>query len=196
MTALRTKIESILFIAAKPLSVAKLAELCGSERDKVAKAVEEMAREYDAPERGIRILFQGQNVQMATAPDAAKLVADYIKDETTGELTKPSLETLTIIAYRSPISKAEIEQIRGVNCSLILRNLMMRGLVEAKGEPGLPTTEYHVTMEFVRFLGISKLEDLPDYDKLRSHENIVRVLEMAKEGGGEQAGDGATDAAA
>jgi segregation and condensation protein B len=75
--------------------------------------------------------------------------------------------------------RAELEQIRGVNCSIILRNLMMRGLVDAAGEPGLPTTPYSVTMEFLRFLGISSVSELPDFDTLRSHENISRVLEMA-----------------
>jgi segregation and condensation protein B len=127
----------------------------------------------------VRILHNGSEVQMSTSPDNARLVQDFLKDETTGELTKPSLETLTIIAYRGPVTKAELEQIRGVNCSLIIRNLLMRGLVEAQGEPYDPQTTFRVTMDFLRFLGVAGVEELPEYDKLRSHENVVRILEMA-----------------
>jgi segregation and condensation protein B len=178
---LTQQIESILFVANRPLSVRKLAEICGVEREEVKKAVEAIAAAYGAEERGVRLLRHGDDVQLATAPAASKLVQEFLKDETTGELTKPSLETLTIVAYRGPIAKAELEQIRGVNCSLILRNLMMRGLVEVQGEAGSPQAAYRVTMDFIRFLGVSSVEELPDYDKLRSHENIVRVLEMGKQ---------------
>lgn len=175
-----SKIESILFVAARPLSLKKLAEICGISKEEAAKAVEAISARFNVEGSGVRLLRLGDDVQMSTAPEASGTVQDFLKDETTGELTKPSLETLTIVAYRGPISKPELEQIRGVNCSLILRNLMMRGLVEALGEAGRPDARYRVTMDFVRFLGVSSVEDLPDYEKLRSHENIVRVLEMGQ----------------
>jgi segregation and condensation protein B len=179
---LSSKIESLLFVANRPLTVKRLMEVCEASKEDVTKAVEELAAAYNANGRGVRILRNGNDVQMSTSPDNARLVQDFLKDETTGELTKPSLETLTIIAYRGPISKAELEQIRGVNCSLILRNLLMRGLAEVQGEAGDPMATYRVTMDFLRFLGVSAVEELPDYDKLRSHENVVRVLEMAAKG--------------
>ncbi len=176
---LRSKIESLLFIAARPLTVKRLTEVCETTKEKVTDAIDEITAAYNDGNHGIRVLRNGNEVQMSTSPDNAKLVQDFLKDETTGELTKPSLETLTIIAYRGPITKAELEQIRGVNCSLILRNLLMRGLVEAQGEAGDSQATYHVTMDFIRFLGVANVEELPEYDKLRTHENIVRVLEMA-----------------
>ncbi len=179
---LSSKIESLLFVANRPLTVKRLMEVCDASKDDVVKAVDEIAVAYNASGRGVRILRNGNDVQMSTSPDNARLVQDYLKDETTGELTKPSLETLTIIAYRGPITKAELEQIRGVNCSLILRNLLMRGLAEAQGEATDPQATFRVTMDFLRFLGVSGVEELPDYDKLRSHENVVRVLEMAVKG--------------
>ncbi len=187
---LSQKIESILFVAARPMSLKKLAEVCGADKEEVAKAVEEIAAVYNRDERGVRILRNGSDVQMSTAPACSKLVQDFLKDETTGELTKPSLETLTIVAYRGPISKPELEQIRGVNCSLILRNLMLRGLVEAVGETDNAPASYRVTMDFVRFLGVSSVEELPEYDKLRSHENVVRILEMAQQPAAGQAAAG------
>jgi segregation and condensation protein B len=179
---LSSKIESLLFVANRPLTVKRLMEVCEASKDDVVKAIDELAAAYNASGRGVRILRNGNDVQMSTSPDNARLVQDYLKDETTGELTKPSLETLTIIAYRGPITKAELEQIRGVNCSLILRNLLMRGLAEVQGEATDPQATFRVTMDFLRFLGVSGVEELPDYDKLRSHENVVRVLEMAVKG--------------
>lgn len=176
---LTSQIESLLFVAARPLNVKRLCEATGATKDEVVAALDAIAAKHNAEGSGIRILRNGNDVQMSTAPDNSKSVQEFLKDETTGELTKPSLETLTIIAYRGPVTKAELEQIRGVNCSLILRNLLMRGLVEAQGEPYEPQTTFRVTMDFLRFLGVSGVEELPDYDKLRSHENILRVLEMA-----------------
>jgi len=181
MASLSQKIEGILFVAAKPLTMKKLAEACGAKSEDAAKAVDELAAAYDERGGGIRIMRNGNEVRMATSGDVGKQVQEYLKDETTGELTRPSLEALTIVAYRQPVTKGELEQIRGVNCSLILRNLMMRGLVEADGEHGMPTTTYSVTTDFLRFLGIAHIEELPDYDKLRSHENIVKVLEGTEE---------------
>jgi segregation and condensation protein B len=175
---LTSQIESLLFVAARPLNVKRLCEATGATKDEVTAALDAIAAKHNAEGSGIRVLRNGNDVQMSTSPDNSRAVQDFLKDETTGELTKPSLETLTIIAYRGPVTKAELEQIRGVNCSLILRNLLMRGLVEAQGEPYEPQTTFRVTMDFLRFLGVSGVEELPDYDKLRSHENILRVLEM------------------
>lgn len=186
------KIESILFIAARPLPVKKLAQICDASKDEVAAALDRIAERHSSEGSGLRLLRNGDAVQLATSPENSRLIQDFLKDETTGELTKPSLETLTIIAYRGPVSKAELEQVRGVNCSLILRNLLMRGLVEALGEPGDITTRYQVTMDFVRFLGVSSVEDLPEYDKLRSHENVARVLTGPAENA-EPAGEGEND---
>ncbi|MEY4722871.1 MAG: segregation and condensation protein segregation and condensation protein [Candidatus Parcubacteria bacterium] len=191
---LKTKIESLLFIAAKPLTLKRVGEICDASKEEVAAAVEKIAEAYNNADHGIRLLRTGNEVQLSTSPDHAKMVQEYLKDETTGELTKPSLETLTIVAYRGPVTKAELEQIRGVNCSLILRNLLMRGLVEVQGEPHDPSAVFSVTMDFLRFLGVSAVEELPDYDKLRSHENVVRVLEMAAKE--KTAEEGAAEAAA
>lgn len=185
-----SNIESLLFVAARPMSVKRLAEVCGASKEEVTAVLDQLAAAYNVEGSGIRLLRNGNDAQMSTSPDNARLVQDFLKDETTGELTKPSLETLTIVAYRGPVTKAELEQIRGVNCSMILRNLLMRGLVEAQGEPYEPMTTFRVTLDFLRFLGVAGVEELPEYDKLRSHENVVRVLEMAVSAGGGSAPGG------
>lgn len=174
--SLESKIESLLFISNKPLSVKKIVELTQSESEKVKGALADLIKKYNAAESGVNILKNGQNYQLATGSANRKLVQEFIKDEMTGELTKPSLETLTIIAYRGPITKPEIEQIRGVNCSLILRNLMIRGLVETEENKKELKTYYRITFDFMRFLGLTDIQQLPDYEKLNKNEDLAQLL--------------------
>ncbi len=177
-TSLTSSIESLLLVSAKPLTYRELAKLTDQETDDIAAAVATLQDKYNQSDSGIRLLVNDKQVQLATDPEQTKLIKEYLQSEITGELTRPSLETLTIVAYRQPISKEELEQIRGVNCSLILRNLMIRGLVESREAKGGLTTNYSVTIDFLRFLGITKVEELPDYERLHSHENIQAVLEQ------------------
>ncbi len=169
--SLKSKIESLLFIAAHPLAEKKIAELVGEAVDAVKGTMRELTAEY--AEKGVRILKIGNEYQMSTSPDNSGLIRDFVKDETTGELTRPSLETLTIIAYRGPITKAELEQIRGINCSLILRNLMIRGLVAAAGGG---EQRYNITFDFLKFLGVKSAVDLPDYERLSRDSNLEKFL--------------------
>jgi len=115
---------------------------------------------------------------MVSSPENAKIIQEFIKDETTGELSKPSLEALTIIAYRGPVSKIDLDRIRGVNCALILRNLLIRGLIEGKFDKKKNETYYAATFDFIRFLGLNKINDLPDYIRLHQDETIDRILEV------------------
>lgn len=132
--SIKDKIESLLFIAAKPMSIKQLADLINQPESEIKKAGDELEEEYKSNKRGVQIIKNGSKYQMVSSPDNARLVQEFIKDETTGELSRPSLETLTIIAYRGPITKSDLDHIRGVNCSLILRNLLIRGLIEAKSD--------------------------------------------------------------
>jgi segregation and condensation protein B len=104
------------------------------------------------------------------------VVRGFVKEDVSGELTRPSLETLTIIAYRGPVTKPEIEQIRGVNCSLILRNLLMRGLVEEREEASRLQPMYTVSSDFLRHLGLSSLSELPSYGEFHGNERIDKML--------------------
>ncbi len=128
----------------------------------------------------MRIVRTGSEVQMMTSPELSKLVRDFLKDELTGDLTRPQLETLTIIAYRQPITKPELEQIRGVNCSLIIRNLLMRGLIETEESKEKFGPVYRVTHELMRLLGITEVRELPDYDTLHTDAHIEAVLDQSK----------------
>ncbi len=173
---LKQQLEAVLFISPRPLTVAKLASLLEAERGLLENALAEMAEEYAARKGGITLLQNGHEVQIVTISDLAPLVQKFLKEETTGELTKPSLETLTIIAYRGPITKTDLEKIRGVNCSLILRNLMIRGLVIAEEDKRRLVTYYTVSTDFMRHLGITSIADLPDYESLHNPEIVERLL--------------------
>ena len=94
-----------------------------------------------------------------------------------GELTPPSVETLTIIAYRVPITKPAIEQIRGVNCSLILRNLLIRGLIEEHEDKQRLQNTYTISFEFLRHLGVDRVEDLPQYIELHADEIVQQFIQ-------------------
>lgn len=178
---IKSKIESLLFISAKPMAVKELAGLIKKSEAEILSAGDELAEEYKNNHKGIQIIKNGPKFQMVSAPENAQLIQEFIKDETTGELSRPSMETLTIIAYRGPISKIDLDRIRGVNCSLIIRNLLLRGLIEAKHNTVKQETYYTVTFDFIRFLGINDVKELPDYERLSKDDAIDRMLEDVKE---------------
>jgi len=178
---IKSKIESILFISSKSMSIKRLTDLLKIESIKVEQATDELMQDYQKNQRGMQIIKQGARYQMVSSPANAKLAQQFIKDETTGELTQPSLEALTIIAYRGPITRIDLDRIRGVNCALILRNLLLRGLIEAKFDQRKKETYYSVTFDFIRFLGLSQLKDLPDYERLHRDDTLDRMLEQTKD---------------
>lgn len=177
MPSLRSKIESLLFISAKPMSLRQLSEAAKVKEAEVKAAGDGLVEDYKNSQAGIQIIKNGSKYQMVSAPENSQLVRDFINDETTGELSRPSLETLTIIAYRGPIAKADLDRIRGVNCSLILRNLLIRGLVEVKTRKEDEEQIYSVSLDFVRFLGINDVSELPDFQRLSQDDLIDRILE-------------------
>jgi len=179
MANLKSKIESLLFVASRPLSLKKICEQVGGEREEVKKLLKDLLEDCEINKRGIKIMEIDGEYQMSTCGDSSKMVKEFLKDEMTGELTRPALETLTIVAYRGPIVKSDLEQIRGVNCSLILRNLMIKGLVESKSSDKGGEPLYNITFDFLRYLGITKASDLPDYDKLSKSEILDKILNLS-----------------
>lgn len=174
--SLKSQIESLLFVSLKPMSLKDLAAATNEKTGDLEKALEELIADYGQGDRGLAIIKNNAQYQLTTAADNAPLVQEFLKDETSGELSQPSLEALTIIAYRGPISKLELERIRGVNCSLIIRNLLLRGLIEEKFEKTKNENYYTVTHDFVRFLGLGGVDELPDYEKLNQSESLETVL--------------------
>ncbi len=170
------KIESLLFVASRPMSFRKMAELLGVEVGEVKAAVEELKKEYNTEQRGIQLAQHAGSIQLVTSALNAKVVADFLKEERSGELTRPALETLTIIAYRGPLPKAEIDMIRGVNCALILRHLLIRGLISGREERERMATVYEISFDFLRHLGLRDVRELPEYEQLHSDQRLEQIL--------------------
>lgn len=173
---LQSKLETILFVASKPLSLKKLIKILHVPDTEIISALEILRAKYNQVASGIIILQNNDEWQMVSNPENREWAEGFLKSEIAGDLTRPQLETLTVISYQGPITKPELEQIRGVNCSLILRNLMLRGLVqEAEDAKNLLPT-YAVTMDYLRHLGLKNLRELPDYETLSRPEAVMNIL--------------------
>lgn len=169
------RVEALLFVAQKPLTIKKISQLAELSVEEVRSAVDELSHAYTHGGHGIVLLSHADSCELATNPLHTETITKYSKEEITGELTRAGLETLTVIAYRGPLSKSELESVRGVNCTIVLRNLMMRGLVDASGsEKG--EKMYSVSFDFLRHLQVSTIEDLPDYAKLNSDERLEQNI--------------------
>lgn len=167
-----SKIESILFVASKPLSQKKIAAAIGASEADVAAALDELKLKYNGDVSGIHILDTGSDIQMATNPLNAEAIDGFIKDEVGGELTRAQLETLTVVAYAGPITRPELENIRGVNCAVILRNLLIRGLIQEESETDKLMPEYRLSTQALTHLGVSHVQELPGYEDLHNHAHI------------------------
>lgn len=156
-------IESLLFVSTKPLTVKKLALLTGVSMADIRNALTELTTLY-TDTRGIQLQVLNDSAQLVSHPKNAELIRTFLKLDQTGELTRSAVETLSIIAYRGPISKEDIEHIRGVNCSIALRNLLIRGLIESSGDKEGGIVMYMVTFDTLRYLGLATQQDLPEYE--------------------------------
>ncbi len=160
---LQMVLESLLFVAPSPTPVAKLSQVMGVSDEKVEKALADLAEDYVSRRRGLRLLRKGDRVQLTSAPEAASYVERFLGLELSSKLSAAALETLAVIAYRQPITRAEIEAIRGVSCDGVLRTLIARELVEPVGrleQPGRPFL-YGTTLQFLQYFGLDSLDKLP-----------------------------------
>jgi len=168
----RVLIESLLFVANEPVRVDRLASVLGISLEQTEEALQALRQEYT--HRGLRLQRQGQRVQIVTAPEAAECVRRFLGLEVSGKLSPPALETLAIVAYRQPVTRAQVESIRGVNSDSVLRTLVNHGLIEEHGrleQAGRPII-YATTFEFLQQFGLSGLDQLPP---LEDSETPARV---------------------
>lgn len=179
--SLLSQIESILFVASKPLTVTAIAKAVGKNEHDVEEALENLKLKYNTDDSGITLFGDDGTIRMGTNPDNAAAIEKFVKDEVAGELTKAQLETLTVIAYRGPITRPELEEIRGVNCSVILRNLMIRGLIEEVDDVHALVAAYKLTVAALGHLGVSSVSELPAYESLHAHEHITQATTPSDE---------------
>lgn len=173
--SIQSKIESVLFVASKPLGVKKIASVLAINESEVAESLVAIQAKYNTPDSGVVIMQNNNEWQMVSSPENREASENFMKAEISGELTRPQLETLTVVSYCGPITKPELEQIRGVNCGIILRNLMLRGLVKENEDANNLLPAYEVTMEYLRHMGIQSLQELPNYSELHNHPYISNL---------------------
>ena len=162
---LPAQVESLLFVADGPVSVAHLAEALEATPGQVEQALAELEAAYAG--RGLRLQRAGTRVQLITAPEVASRVERFLGLEARTSLSQPALETLAIIVYRQPVTRPEIEAIRGVNSDSVLRTLLSVGLIEEVGRaPGVGRPIlYGPTFEFLQHFGLQSLDQLPPLEK-------------------------------
>lgn len=163
---LKSKIEAVLFWKAEPVSIKKLASLLNSSPEEIKAAISDL--EASLKGTGLTIVRSDEEVILGTATEFSDLIQQIAKEERTRDLGKAGLETLSIILYQGPISRTDIDYIRGVNSQFIIRHLMIRGLIDRIDNPHDSRSYlYKPSLELLASLGVSKVEDLPDFEKVR-----------------------------
>ena len=173
---LQQKIEAILFFKGEPMSRKKLAEFLGVGQTEINEGLEKLKenlksrgivlQEKENPTRNaFSVADAGGDITLGTAPELSSLIEKLQKEELNKELSKASLETLSIILYKNGVSRSLIDYIRGVNSSFTLRALSIRGLIEKNIDPEDNRRYiYHPTFELLSFMGVKSVQELPDYE--------------------------------
>lgn len=174
LTTIVSKIESLLFLHGEPLSFARLSKALGIPEAEIVAGVKRLSERYADADSGLSLIENDGKIGLVTRPEnapevEAMLVAD--REETLGKAT---METLAVVAYRGPVTRASIDAIRGVNSSFALRNLSLRGLIDRRTNP-FDAREYEYLPSFRLFelLGLSSAGELPEYDALSKDSRLT-----------------------
>jgi segregation and condensation protein B len=160
---LRCSLEAILLVADEPVPVVVLAQVLERPRDEIVTVLNELAESYDAGGRGFDLREVAGGWRFYTREEYAALVERFVRDGQEVRLTQAALETLAVVAYRQPVSRARVSAVRGVNCDGVMRTLVLRGLTEEAGtDPETGAILYRTTGYFLERLGLAGLDDLPD----------------------------------
>ena len=177
MTSLNNALEAVLFAAGESVPVARLSLVFEVGPEEILKAAGELAEEYERNERGIRLLQMNNRLQLCSSPDYAQLIVKTLEQRKPPALSQSALETLSIVAYYQPVTRAVIEKMRGVDSSYTVTALQERGLIEACGKleaPGRPTL-YATTDAFLRVMGIETLQQLPPLPEVQGSEGTEQL---------------------
>jgi segregation and condensation protein B len=193
MADMTAALAAILFAAGESMPVARLSLVLGAEEEEILRCAGELAEEYEKGMRGIRLLHLGDKLQLCSAPEYAPYISKALEQRKPPMLSPSALETLAIVAYFQPVTRAYIDQVRGVDSSYTVSSLMERGLIEPAGKldvPGRPTL-LRTTDVFLRTMSVSSLEELPKLPDMSSGDGVMelqRKIEQLQnaENGGEQ----------
>lgn len=163
---LDAKIEALLFFKTDPVSFKDLAKMLAVSEDEILNGLKLLEERLEG--RGICLLKKDNSVMLGTSSEMSATIEALIKEELDRDLGKAGLETMAIVLYRGPILKSEIDYIRGVNSGFILRNLLVRGLVEKEQNPSGRGFVYRPTFELMQHLGVAETEKLPDFKEINT----------------------------
>lgn len=188
-TSLVSNIEAILFFKGEPVTTKELSRLCSVSESHVREALSSLKGELSS--RGLCLLETGDEVMLGTAPESSSLIERITKEELSRDLSKASLETLSTVLYFAPVTRAMIDYVRGINSTFILRNLMIRGLIERDPHPTDERTYlYRPSMELLSHLGITKIDELPEYETVRAELAAFEARSLNENEKKEQQGEG------
>ncbi|MFZ2303401.1 MAG: SMC-Scp complex subunit ScpB [Minisyncoccia bacterium] len=159
---LSRKIEALLFFKGEPVTTGFLAKTLNISEEDVRAGLTELEQSLSG--RGIVLMQNGDEYMLASSPEMGSTIESLLKEELGKDLGKAGLETLATVLYRGPITRSEINYIRGVNSNYILRSLLVRGLIE-KVDQGGRSVAYQPTFELLSYMGVSKVSDLPGYEE-------------------------------
>ena len=176
---LRRAAEALLLVAEEPLAADLLAQLLEVATDRAERLCRELAAEYDATDRGFQLVKVAGGWRFQTHPDLAPYVERFVLDGQSGRLSSAALETLAIVAYKQPISRAQIAAIRGVNVDGVMRTLVQRGYVSEVGRDHGPgqAVLYGTTPTFLEKLGLESLDELPALGDFVPSADVYEALE-------------------
>lgn len=176
---LETQLEGLLFYKGTPQTKKELAKVLGVGDEELAVALDSLRSRLSSGASALRLLETDTELQLVTAPELDTLIETVRRDEMKRDIGKAGAETLAIILYKGPITRPEIDRIRGVNSAFILRNLLVRGLIERTMSG--KTYQFDITPALLAHLGISRKHDLPDYatilDQLEQFEAELATAE-------------------
>lgn len=174
---LKSAIEAILFAAGEPVPAARISLILEVSEDEVYAAAKSLADEYSFNQRGIRLLKLDKNLQLCSSPEYAPVISKTLEQRKPPMLSQPALETLAVVAYFQPVTRAYIDQVRGVDSSYTVGVLLERGLIERCGKldvPGRPSL-LRTTDVFLRTMGVSCLEELPELPDITSGDGVKKL---------------------
>ena len=183
MIDLSSALEAILFAAGEPVPLARLSLILDTDESELSIVASELAEKYEREQRGIRLLRLGEKLQMCSAPDYASFIIKTLEQRKPPMLSQPALETLAIVAYFQPVTRAYIDRVRGVDSSYTVGVLIERGLIEPCGKldvPGRPSL-FQTTDAFLRTMGIRELSELPELPDLSASEGVEKLQKAIDE---------------
>ncbi len=177
---MKAAIEGLLFVKGSDgLTISEICNILEANSEDVKLAIKELYKDYQSEERGIQLELLGQHFKLTTKKEHKEYYKKITQEEENSSLSQSALETLAIIAYNEPITRMEIDEIRGINSSYVLRKLMIKNLIQEVGKSDLPgrPRQYGVTNAFLDYFGLGGIDELPKLEIEKKEDQESNLFE-------------------